>query len=99
MFSAAPIVSAPLLPISRVWFALLMAIAAFEVAVLSNFRSETLVESIAATRPAPNVPVRSSVPPEAVMVSVPPVRARLAATVPKPLSVAAVLNVTPRPGR
>ena len=47
------------------------------------------MESIAATSPAPNVPVRSSVPPEAVMVSAAPVPAavRFAATVPKPLSV------------
>ena len=96
MFSAAPTVSAPLLPISRVWLLVVMPIAAFEVAALSNFRSETLVELIAATRPAPNVPVRSSVPPEAVMVLTPPVCVRLAATVPEPPSVA-VLNVTPDP--
>ena len=50
---SAPIVSAPLLPISSVWLAEAMLIALSDVAVLSNFRLDVTVEFIAATSPAP----------------------------------------------
>ena len=74
MLSAAPIVSVPLLPISSVWLALVIADRTVRRRGVVELQiGDVLVESIAATSPAPNVPVRSSVPPEAVMVSALPV--------------------------
>src|SRR5207247_910200 len=60
MLSAAPIVSAPPAPTSSVWLALLIVIAAAEVAVFENFRSEAEAEAIVNAGPLLTTPDRVS---------------------------------------
>ena len=81
MLSAAVMLRLPSAPTSSVWLALLIVIAAADVAVPSILRSELgCVVLIASVRPL-TVPVRSSVPPIAVIV---PALDILIATVPTP---------------
>src|SRR5438874_469550 len=94
MFSAALIVRLPLLPISSVWLALLMAIAWFVPTLLAIFRSEAVVLPIAKVRLLlAMLPDRTSVPLFAVMVPLPlALPLTLALTLPAPISLALALR-------
>ncbi|TGP63645.1 hypothetical protein EN814_25195 [Mesorhizobium sp. M2D.F.Ca.ET.171.01.1.1] len=63
MLCAALIVTTPAVPISSVWLALLMEIAAAEVAVFSIFRVELAAVLMLSTTPLSTVPNTSSTPP------------------------------------
>ena len=94
ILSVALTVRTAVTPISSVWLLLLIAMAVAAVAVPSIFSTEGVVLSIVKLGPLLTVPVRSKVPPLAVIVPVLPLLT-FADTVPKPLMAPPLLAMPP----